>query len=86
MTIEKVQHNIESWCQKVLDLLDLSFAELSLWNYVEHFLKLDTNFYCTIPRLMLFLSNKGGNKWTIDEIRGFYGIFQIFPEDLPKPS
>ena len=30
--------NIKSWCQKVLDLLDLTFAELFviLWNYVEH--------------------------------------------------
>ena len=32
MTIEKAkqQHNIESWCQKVLDLLDLTFADLEL--------------------------------------------------------
>ena len=31
-------HNIDSWCQKVLDLLDLMFAELFviLWNYKEH--------------------------------------------------
>ena len=80
-----VTDNIESWCQRVLDLLDLSFAELTLWNYVEHFLTLDTTFYCALPRLSLFLSTKGGNKWIIDETSGFYGIFQIFPEDLPKP-
>ena len=59
---------------------------LTLWNYMEHFLTLDANFYCAIPRLSLFLSNKGRNKWIIDETSGFYGIFQIFPEDLPKPS
>ena len=37
-------------------------------------------------KLSIFLSNEGGNKWIIDETSGFYGIFQIFPEDLPKPS
>ena len=34
-----------------------------------------------VIQINIFLSNKGGNK----EISGFYGIFQIFPEDLPKP-
>ena len=34
----------------------------------------------------LFLSNEGGNKWIIDETSGFYGIYKISPEDLPKPS
>ena len=34
----------------------------------------------------LFLSHEGGNRWIIDETSGFYGIFQIFAEDLPKPS
>ena len=31
-------HNINSWCQIVLDLLDLTFAELFviLWNYKKH--------------------------------------------------
>ena len=53
---------------------------------MEHFLTLDTNFYSTIPGLLLFLSNKGRNKWIIDETSGFYGIFKIFPEDLPKPT
>ena len=33
----------------------------------------------------LFISYEGGNRWIIDETSGFYGIFQIFPEDLPKP-
>ena len=33
----------------------------------------------------LFLPNEGGNKWIIDETSGFYGIFKIFLEDLPKP-
>ena len=27
---KKTTHNIESWCQKVLDLLDLTFADLEL--------------------------------------------------------
>ena len=44
---------------------------------MEHFLALDAS--------PLFLSNDGGNRWTIGEISGFYGIFQIFPGDLPKP-
>ena len=54
MTIEKATitrismyntQNIKSWCQKVLDLLDLTFAELfeTLWNYMEHFLTLDAS-------------------------------------------
>ena len=42
---------------------------------MEHFLVLDAS-----PS---FLSNEGGNRWTIGEISVFYGIFQIFP-DLPK--
>ena len=36
-------------------------------------------------KISIISSNKGGNRWTIDEISGFYGIFQIFPGDLPKP-
>ena len=46
--------NIESWCQKVLDLLDLMFAEqfVILWNYMEHFLG------C----FSIISSNEGGNK------------------------
>ena len=36
-------------------------------------------------KISIISSNKGGNRWTIDEISGFYGIFQIFP-DLPKPK
>ena len=27
-TLTNIQTNIKSWCQKVLDLLDLTFAEL----------------------------------------------------------
>ena len=34
------QHNIESWCQKVLDLLDLSFPE-SLGFYLNYQIYLD---------------------------------------------
>ena len=36
--MQQKKPNIKSWCQNVLDLLDLTFAELFviLWNYVEH--------------------------------------------------
>ena len=42
--------------------------------------------FCAFLEVSIFLSNEGGNKWITDETSGFYGIFQIFPEDLPKPS
>ena len=74
---------------------------LLTWNYMEHlgnfnyFLglcNLDghfTNFATNFHEVSIISSNEGGNRWTIDEVRGFYGIFQIFPETqakLPKPS
>ena len=43
--------NIESWCQKVLDLLDLTFAEL-----------LGTTWNISLDISPLFSSNEGGNK------------------------
>ena len=54
--------NIKSWCQEVLDLLDLMFAD---------FVELHGTFPCEwiltfpvpFPDFHLFLSNKGGNKW-----------------------
>ena len=42
-------------------------------------------FSVPFSKFPLFLSNEGGNRWIIDETSGFYGIFQIFPGDLPKP-
>ena len=39
-----------------------------------------TNFVTNFHKISIISSNKGGNRWTIDEIRGFYGIFQIFPD------
>ena len=44
-----------------------------------------TNFVTNFHEISIISSNEGGNRWTIEENSGFYGIFQIFPEDLPKP-
>ena len=65
-----------------------------LWNIWEisiislifgHFTNLATDFH----KISIISSNEGGNRWTIDEISGFYGIFQIFPGStqakVPKP-
>ena len=79
MTIEKATRmtcnntqNIKSWYQKVLDLLDLMFAELFviLWNYMEHFLNLDTS--------PLFLQIREEIIRQLVKLVD-YGIFQIFP-------
>ena len=74
----------KSWCQKVLDLLDLSFAELLeltlTWMMVIS-LPISVHF----SNFPLFLSNEGGNKWNKWIIVDFYGICKISPEDLPKP-
>ena len=43
-----------------------------------------TNFATNFHEISIISSNEGGNRWTIDEIRGFYGIFQIFPETQAK--
>ena len=69
-------HNINSWCQKVLDLLDLTFAEqfMFLWNYMEHLGNFDyflglcisdgplTNFATDFHEISIISSNKGGNR------------------------
>ena len=73
----KKKPNIESWCQKVLDLLDLTFAELFviLWNYMEH---LDSPYTLMVILIILTFSLK--------QRRKISGIFQIFPgSTLPKP-
>ena len=49
------------------------------WNYTEFFSAV-IEISIVYKGLDIFLSNGG------IEISGFYGIFQIFPEDLPKPS
>ena len=65
MTIEKATRimrismhntqNIKSWCRKVLDLLDLTFAD---------FVELHGTFPCFGHFYILFFpSNEGGNKW-----------------------
>ena len=58
----------------------LSYLDLHGWMVI--FLPFSVHFL----HFPLFLSNEGGNRWIIDETSGFYGICQIFPEDLPKPS
>ena len=66
--------NIESWCQRVLDLLDLKFAELCgiTWNIweisiisLDFALQMDISLTFLVPLVIfrLFLSNKGGSKW-----------------------
>ena len=76
MTIDKQHENytlhntrrIESWCQKALDLLDLSFAEpLGLTWMMVNLLPFAVHF----SNFPLFLSNEGGSKWIIDETSGF---------------
>ena len=68
----------KSWCQKVLDLLDLSFAEpLTQMMVICYLLQyISQTFHCFLQ--------------TREEIGGklvdFYGICKISPEDLPKPS
>ena len=44
-----------------------------------------TNFATNFQEISIISSYKGWNRWAIDEISGFHGIFQIFPGDLPKP-
>ena len=58
----------ESWCHKVLDLLDLLLAELLglTWMTVIY-LPISVHF----SNFPLFLSHKGENKWIIDETSGF---------------
>ena len=70
----------ESWCQKVLDLLDLLFAELLGPTWLDGYFSTFSVHFSNFP---LFLSYEGGNKWIIVD---FYGICKISPEDLPKPS
>ena len=50
-------HNIDSWCQIVLDLLDLMFAELFviLWNYKEHLETWTPSGLSKLPRTLQIL-------------------------------
>ena len=78
-------------CQKVLDLLDLMFAEL----FTEHLetqtpsglSQLPLNSPYTLMVILIkvdFSSNKEGK--LMHKLSGFYGIFQISPGSaLPKP-
>ena len=81
--------DIESWCQKVLDLLDLSFAELFgiYWNISLDFALWMDIFYlfqcCSQHFIYIFQPREEISG--ISAICGFYGIFQIFSDDLPKP-
>ena len=71
------QSNIESWCQKVLDLLDLSFADHLDLNY-QIYLGLSKYLDGNSDKCHFFLSNKEGK--LVDKLVDFYGIFQIFPD------
>ena len=42
-----------------------------------------TNFVTNFHEISIISSNEGGNRWTIDEIRGFYGVF---PDISRNPS
>ena len=75
--------NIKSWCQRVLDLLDLSFAEslglsLNYQIYLDFLITWDVN----LDKCFFFFQTRKENS-------GFYGVFQIFLETqakLSKPS
>ena len=77
--------NTKSWCQRVLDLLDLSFAELLglTWNIWEISIislvcALQMDLSVHFSDFPLFLSNKGGNKWIIDETSDFMEYSRYF--------
>ena len=60
---------------------------LGIFNYFLGLCILDghfTNFATNFCEISIISSNEGGNMWTIDKVRGFYGIFQIFPETQAK--
>ena len=59
----KTQHNIESWCQKVLDLLDLTFADfVELHGTFRNCLDfLTTWMVILINDLFFFLTRKENN-------------------------
>ena len=48
------QFNIDSWCQTVLDLLDLMFAELFviLWHHKEHLDTQTPSGLSQLPRIL----------------------------------
>ena len=90
--------NIKSWCQKVLDLLDLTFADLLGQNYMEHlgnfnyFLGLCildgqfANFFCAFLKISIFSSTKGGNRWIIDETVDFMEYSRYFQRIHPSQA
>ena len=67
---------MESWCQKVLDLLDLLFAESLGLNY-QIYLNFLIAWKGNSDKLFFFFHTRKENS-------GFYGIFQIFPETQAK--
>ena len=76
------QLNIESWCQKVLDLLDLTFADfVELHGTLRNSDSLQIIIFT--PRLSQYLDgNSDKRHFSFQQgrkISGFYGIFQIFP-------
>ena len=76
-------HNINSWCQIVLDLLDLTFAEL-----FKELLETQTPIGLSqLPRTVILIKVT----FSLKHRRKISGIFQIFPPSqgtqakVPKP-
>ena len=63
------ESNIESWCQKVLDLLDFSFAEPLTWMMVLCYLLQYIS--QTFQYFLQMREEIGGHRWTIHETVGF---------------
>ena len=90
--------NINSWCQIVLDLLDLTFAEKELFETrtpVDFITITKRSPYTSMVILIIFIPwtflhyffNKRGNRWTIGEtgqLAEFMEYSRYF-QDLPKP-
>ena len=76
------KHNIESWCQKVLDFLDLTFPEqfVILWNYMELFFSLDVS--------PLFLQTREEISEQFEQLVKLVDFMEYsrYFQDLPYPS
>ena len=97
MSIDNKQ-DIDSWCQIVLDLLDLTFAEKELfetWTPVDFITITKWSPYTSMVILIIFIPwtflhyffNERGNRWTIGEtgqLAEFMEYSRYF-QDLPKP-
>ena len=89
----KLWCHIKPWCQKVLELLDLSFAELFglTWNIWEILIislvcALWMDFFSAFLKLSTFLLNEGGNKWIIGETVDFMEYARYFQRIYPSQA